>query len=99
MGTELVGTIRGLDQTEEAGELALEDQVDQSSVSAPPRLTNRENEVLHILADGGRNKDIAAEMIVSLHTVKFHIENLYEKLQVRTRGELIRVATRFGLLS
>lgn len=69
------------------------------SVDAPPRLTNREIEVLHYLADGGRNKDIAAEMTVSRSTVKFHIINLYEKLDVRTRGELIRVATRLGFLT
>ena len=64
----------------------------------PPRLTNRELEVLQILAGGGRNKDIAAQMFVSLHTVKFHIENLYHKLDVRTRAELVRVATQRGLL-
>ena len=65
----------------------------------PPTLTNRELEVLHFLANGGRNKDIAAEMFVSLRTVKFHIENLFKKLDVRTRAELIRVATRRGLLT
>ena len=65
----------------------------------PPTLTNRELEVLHILANGGRNKDIAAEMFVSLRTVKFHIENLYKKLDVRTRAELIRVAIRRGFLT
>lgn len=63
-----------------------------------PALTNRELEVLQILANGGRNKEIAAEMFVSLHTVKFHIENMYRKLDVRTRAELIRVATQRGLL-
>ena len=62
-------------------------------------LTNRELEVLKILANGGRNKDIAAEMFVSLRTVKFHIENLYKKLDVRTRAELIRVATQLGFLT
>ena len=54
--------------------------------------------MLQILANGGRNKEIAAEMFVSLHTVKFHIENMYRKLDVRTRAELIRVATQRGLL-
>jgi DNA-binding NarL/FixJ family response regulator len=65
----------------------------------PPHLTNRELEVLQILANGGRNKDIAAEMSVSLSTVKFHFENLYKKLDVRTRAELVRVATQLGLLT
>ena len=62
-------------------------------------LTNRELEALKILADGGRNKDVAAAMLVSLRTVKFHIENMYRKLDVRTRAELIRVATQRGLLT
>ena len=64
-----------------------------------PALTNRELEVLKILANGGRNKDIAAEMTVSLGTVKFHIENIYRKLDVRTRAELISVAAQQGLLT
>ena len=72
-GKGFIAIIRRLDQAEAAEEFQLEVNSEKSSVLAPPRLTNRENEVLHILADGGRNKDIAAEMIVSLHTVKFHI--------------------------
>ena len=64
-----------------------------------PILTNREMQVLQILANGGRNKDIAAEMFVSLRTVKFHIENLHKKLDARTRAQLIRVATQRGLLT
>ena len=63
------------------------------------RLTSRELEVLQILAGGGRNKDAADQMTISLHTVKFHIENLYSKLNVRTRAELIRVAAQRGLLT
>jgi signal transduction histidine kinase/DNA-binding CsgD family transcriptional regulator len=64
-----------------------------------PGLTNRELEVLKILANGGRNKDIAAEISVSLRTVKFHIENMYRKLDVWTRAELISVATHQRLLT
>jgi len=98
-GRGFIGIMRRLDLLPEKGESELDD----SSISRPsdaslPQLTKREIEVLNILAVGGRNKDVAEEMIVSLHTVKFHIENLYIKLGVRTRGELIRVATRFGFL-
>jgi signal transduction histidine kinase/DNA-binding CsgD family transcriptional regulator len=64
-----------------------------------PAPTNRELQVLKILANGGRNKDIAAEMLVSLRTVKFHIENMYRKLDVRTHAELISVAAHQGLLA
>ena len=73
--------------------------IERPSDQETPRLTNRELEVLRILANGGRNKDVAAEMSVSLHTVKFHIENLYHKLGVRTRAELGHVATQRGLLT
>ena len=64
-----------------------------------PRLTNRELEVLQILAHGGRNKDIAPKLFVSPATVKFHINNLYYKLDVRTRAELVHVATQRGFLT
>ncbi len=73
--------------------------IEQPLDEETPRLTDRELEVLQILAHGGRNKDIAAEMFVSLHTVKFHIENLYHKLDVRTRAELVYVAAQRGLLN
>ena len=72
--------------------------LERSADEKLPNLTNREQEILRILANGGRNKDIAAEMFVSIRTVKFHIENLYKKLAVRTRAELIRVATLRGFL-
>ena len=63
-----------------------------------PRLTNKEKEVVNILAHGGRNKDAAEKMVVSLSTVKFHVKNLYTKLEVKTRGELIRVASNYGFI-
>lgn len=99
-GRGFIGIIRRLDQRAPtwASELR-QTRNGRSSNATLPRLTNREIEALHILANGGRNKDIAAEMTVSLRTVKFHIENLYEKLDVRTRAELIRVATQRGLLT
>ncbi len=75
------------------------DLTGRPSADEHPALTHRELEVLKILANGGRNKDIAAEMTVSLGTVKFHIENIYRKLDVRTRAELISVAAQQGLLS
>ena len=62
------------------------------------RLTERQLDVLQALAEGGRNKDIAVQLSVTIHTVKFHIENLFRKLEVRTRAELVRVANQRGLL-
>ena len=63
------------------------------------RITNRERQVIQLLASGARNKEIAAELYISDYTVKFHVQNLYKKLGVRTRAEAVRVATEHDLLS
>ena len=63
-----------------------------------PPLTRRELEVMGLLATGARSKEIAGKLFVTVHTVKFHIDNLHRKLGVRTRAEAVRVATERGLL-
>ena len=62
-----------------------------------PALTPRELEVLHLLAAGARNREIADQLSLSVNTVKYHIENLYEKLGVRSRTQAVRVAGERGL--
>jgi DNA-binding NarL/FixJ family response regulator len=52
-------------------------------------LTSRENEILQLLAKGDRVKDIAEKLFVSFNTIRTHIRNIYEKLQVRSRTEAI----------
>jgi two-component system nitrate/nitrite response regulator NarP len=52
-------------------------------------LTRRELEVLSNLAAGRTNKQIARDMDVSLNTVKFHVRNLFQKLDVNSRGQAI----------
>ena len=52
-------------------------------------LTKRELEILASLAAGRTNKEIAAEKAVSTNTVKYHIRNLFEKLNVSNRGQAI----------
>ena len=53
------------------------------------KLTAREIEILSYLEQGWSNKEIAAKIFLSLDTVKFHIKNIYLKLQVSSRAELI----------
>ncbi len=56
------------------------------------RFTERETEVLRLLAQGWSNNKIAAELSLSERTVRFHLRNVYDKLQVNTRGEAIVAA-------
>lgn len=62
-------------------------------------LTERQREVLRSLASGARNKEISKELRISVRTVRYHIENLYQILGVHTRTEAVRVATELGLLN
>jgi two-component system response regulator DesR len=65
----------------------------------PIQLTGREREVLARVADGATNREIAAELHISPHTVKEHTSALYRKLDVRNRAEAVQRAQRLGLLS
>ncbi len=56
------------------------------------QLSRRENEILDLLAKGFRYKEIASQFFISPDTVKTHIRNIYEKLQVNSRAEALRKA-------
>lgn len=62
-------------------------------------LTNRENEVMHLLASGLTNKDIAQRLGISDHTVKFHVNGILGKLGVETRTEAVVQAAKLGLVA
>jgi len=62
-------------------------------------LTAREREILHLLAEGKSNKDIAALLNLSLFTIETHRRNLQEKLNLHSLAELILYAVRKGLIS
>ena len=55
-------------------------------------LTNKEKEVLTLLADGNSYKMVAAKLDISYSTVNSHIKNIYEKLHVHSLGEAVSVA-------
>ena len=57
-------------------------------------LTDREQEVLTLMAKGWTNNRIASEMSLSERTVRFHLTNIYDKLGVTSRGEAISWAVR-----
>jgi two-component system response regulator DesR len=62
-------------------------------------LTAREREVLALIAAGKTNREIAADLFLSPHTVKEHTSSLYRKLEVRNRAEAVVRAQRLGLLA
>jgi len=64
----------------------------------PNALSDREWEVLNLIAEGATNKEIAAKLYISPHTVKDHARTLYRRLGARNRAEAIQRAQRMGLL-
>ena len=62
-------------------------------------LTERETEVLTLLARGKANKQIARDLFVALSTVKTHVNNLYSKLDISSRTQAALYAARIGLIS
>jgi DNA-binding NarL/FixJ family response regulator len=63
-----------------------------------PRLTDREMEVLRLVAKGMNNREIAKQLFISENTVKNHVRNILEKLQLHSRMEAVVYAVRTKLL-
>ena len=68
-----------------------------TGISSEP-LTDREAEVLQLLANGKSNKEIGAKLFISEFTVKGHLRNIFTKLNVLSRTEAIAMAARRGLV-
>jgi DNA-binding NarL/FixJ family response regulator len=61
-------------------------------------LTPREIDVARLVATACSNKEVAEKLFISEGTVKIHVHNIYEKLKVSRRAELIRIAEEYGLI-
>jgi len=70
-----------------------------SATTLPPPLTDRECEMLVLLANGISNKGIANRLFVSENTVKFHLKNIYAKLSVTSRVQAVSVARQMGVVA
>jgi len=70
-----------------------------TSEQPTPMLSEREREVLDLIAAGSTNREIAEQLFLSPHTVKEHTSTVYRKLQARNRAEAVQRAQRIGLLS
>jgi len=77
--------------------LGRKDEITEQETLEP--LTQREEEVLELLAGGLSNEEIAERLVISKHTVARHRENIMRKLNLHNRSELVKYAIRKGLIS
>jgi two-component system, NarL family, response regulator YdfI len=77
-----------LSQTQEGKEFAFSDSI----------LSPREIEILRMIAEGLGNKEIAAKLSISDHTVKFHVSSIFAKLGAANRAEAVTLGIRQGLI-
>ncbi len=77
---------------------ALAERAEDRQRALSPRLTERELEVLKLVAKGLSNREIGGELFIAENTVKNHVRNILEKLQLHTRMEAVVFAMREKLL-
>jgi len=65
---------------------------------SPQHLAPQEHRLLELLGEGHHYKTAASQMGISLHTVKFYMRNIYEKLQVHSKSEAVAKGMRLGLI-
>jgi two-component system, NarL family, response regulator LiaR len=69
-----------------------------TSLASQLELSKRELEILNLLAQGHSNQEIAAKLFVSLSTIKTHLQNIFEKLDVKRRIQAVEKAKRLSLI-
>jgi len=95
---ELTAAVHALSQGLVVGTPALLFESESEPLAHGP-LTDRESEVLGLLAKGLANKQIAVALGISEHTVKFHVSSIYTKLNVTNRTEAVREGLRGGWIA
>ena len=73
----------------------VENKISLEPIFTKHDISKREQEILKLILDGKNNKEIEEALFISYHTVKNHVYNLYQKLGIKTRYELIHYITRF----
>jgi two-component system NarL family response regulator len=69
-----------------------------SDAARPALLTRRETDILNLIAAGLGNKEIAQHLSIAISTVKHHVHNIFDKLQVSHRRQAIRLALQKGII-
>lgn len=78
--------------TQEINSLSIElekNKKGENEASLEYNLSNRENQVLEGIRSGKSNKEIGATLFISVNTVKYHVKNIYEKLDINNRKEVV----------
>ena len=70
----------------------------QKKVFSVEKFTSYEKDVIHLLALGEKNAEIAAQLCVSENTVKYHLKNIYQKLGAKNRSQAVNMIKEYGLL-
>ncbi|MGH8902065.1 MAG: response regulator [Egibacteraceae bacterium] len=96
MGQSLISPSMASKLLNEFAAMARKDEEKQQMPA--PRLTDREMEVLTLVAQGLNNRDIAKQLYISENTVKNHVRNILEKLHLHSRMEAVVYAVREKLL-
>ena len=76
-----------------------EDSDSPGAAISPEELTEREQQVLTMLAEGLSNKEISSRLNISTHTVKFHISSILGKLGAASRTEAVSIGIRSGRIA
>lgn len=82
----------------EAADFAIVPARDDAPADGDAALTPREIEVLGLLAEGASNKAIARQLGISVHTAKFHVGSLLDKLEATGRTDAVAHAARLGVI-
>ena len=103
LGSDLVSAIRAVRKGgsflyPSAAAAVIEDYLRQVEEEPYDRLTDREREILKLIADGRKSREIAAMLFISLRTVLGHRTKIMEKLNIHNHTELIKYAMRKGLV-
>jgi DNA-binding NarL/FixJ family response regulator len=97
---ELVAAIHALSEGLVVGSVRFfQQRPNASSETESSPLSDREMEVLNLLAQGMANKQIAAALGITEHTAKFHVSSIYTKLNVTNRAEAVHQGVRQGLIA
>lgn len=75
------------------------DVFEPGETAQPSTLSERERQVVLLIARGSTNREIAAELHLSAHTIKEYTSSIYRKLGVRNRAEAVQHAQRLGLIA